>query len=113
MFIGGDFKFVVFPMFVGFGVFQDFLGAVFVGCFDLEHSWLGIGQLQLLCNGFWGWEADFIGFNEGFFGQVDVKVQLEALVDGLTMLKGSIRLLDVASWDVGLVIDVGVAFCRT
>ena len=39
---------------------------------------------------------------------MDVKVQLEALVDGLKMLEGSIWLLDVAGWDVGLVVDVGL-----
>lgn len=67
MFIGGNFKFVVLPMFVGFGVFQDLIGAVFAGGLDLENSWLGLGQLQLFRHGFWSWEADFIGFNEGFF----------------------------------------------
>ena len=39
---------------------------------------------------------------------MDVKVQLEALVDGLKMLEGSIWLLDVAGWDVGLVVDIGL-----
>ena len=67
VFIGGYFKFVVFPMFVGLGVFQNFIRAIFAGCFDLENSWLGVSQLQLVRNGFWSWEADFIGFNEGFF----------------------------------------------
>ena len=41
---------------------------------------------------------------------MDVKVQFEALIDGLEMLEGSIWQLNIAGWDIGLVVDIGLVF---